>query len=117
MLSVLFVLVLAGPLLAAGITIKGKVAEVRGSKVKITYSGEYAPNVGERVQIGFEIGGEFIPVEGKWKIVEVESDFAWARAGGSGAGTPATDYLAVIRSSNPQKRASLAPPVKKKEKN
>jgi len=109
-LLVLFGLILRAPLLPAATTIKGTVVDVQGSKVKIEYNGEYAPSVGDPVEIGFEIGEDFAPVEGEWKIVEVNAQFAWAQAKGSGAGTPAIDYVAVMETQNPQDRADLTPP-------
>jgi len=106
-LSALFVLIFGAPLLPAATTIKGTVVDVQGSKVKIEYNGEYAPNAGDPVEIGFEIGEDFAPVEGEWKIVEAGPDFAWAQAEGADAGTPALDYIAIISSQNPRERSGL----------
>ena len=88
---------------AVALTIRGKVVETDNSGVKIEYQGEYAPNVGDLVEIGFEIGDDFASVEGEWKIVKVRSEFVLAEAGSTEAGTPGRDYLAVIQSENPQK--------------
>ncbi len=96
-------------LAASEIANQGKVVEVRDSRVKIEYEGQYAPNIGDPVEIGFKLGEDFIPVEGEWKIVEVSPPFVWVQAKGTGAGTPAIDYLAIIHSHNPLKKTDLAP--------
>lgn len=89
------------------VSIKGKVVEVEGSRIKITYESNLAPTEGDKVELADEIpGAGVIPVEGTWKIVEVSRDFAWAEAEG-GAGTPAPDYLAIILSPHPRKRSDL----------
>jgi len=113
LVAAFFLFSVTAPLLAAETTIKGKVVEVDTSRVKIEYEGQYAPNVGDMVEIGFKLGNDFIPVEGDWKIVNVSAQFAWAQAKGAGAGTPAPDYLAVIQSNNPKARL---PFVSKEEK-
>ncbi|MBN2437034.1 MAG: SEL1-like repeat protein [Deltaproteobacteria bacterium] len=104
------------PLPAAEMTIQGKVVEVQGPKVKVEYAGEYAPNVGDPIEIGFKIGEDFIPVEGRWTIVEVGPKFVWASSEGPGAGTPAPDYLAVVHSKNPGTRSTLASKEEKPQK-
>jgi len=114
--SVLFVLIFSIPLMAQAITIKGKVVEVQGSRVKIQYGGDYAPNAGDPCEIGFELGGDFATVEGQWKIVEVGPDFAWAEAEGAGAGTPAPDYIVKITTPSPRKRSALRVSPEKKIK-
>jgi TPR repeat protein len=109
----IFIFSAAAPLSAAETAIKGKVSEIDGSRVKIEYEGKYAPNVGDSLKIGFKLGDDFIPVEGDWKIVEVNSKFVWVEAKGGDAGTPALDYLAVIQSNNPKARSARG---SKKEK-
>ena len=111
-LLLLFSFVFAVPCLASAITIKGKVVEVQGTRVKIQYEGDLAPNAGDPCEIGFELGGDFAVVEGQWKIVKVDADFAWAQAEGAGAGIPATDYIVKISSPNPGKRSALMKPKK-----
>lgn len=114
-LLVPFILTLCVPLMAQAATIEGKVVEVQGNKVKIKYEGEFAPNAGDPCEIGFELGDDFAVVEGQWKIVEVGPDFAWAQVGGSGAGTPAPDYIVKISSPNPRERSALVKPEKKEQ--
>ena len=89
------------------LAIQGKVVEVQGGKVKIKYEGQYAPRIGDEVDIGFKIGNDFVPVEGDWKVVDVNEQFFWASAKGPGTGTPGLDYLAAVSTRNPQKRADL----------
>lgn len=81
-------------------SIQGRVILVNGQRVKIEYEGEYIPNIGDTVEIGFKLGDDFIPVEGNWKIIETDKQFAWAQAEESDAGTPAVDYLAIIHPIN-----------------
>ena len=114
-LSLFTVLILCVPLVAQAVTIKGKVVEVQGSRVKIQYGGDLAPNVGDPCDIGFELGGDFAVVEGQWKIVEVGPDFAWAQAEGADAGTPAPDYIVKIATSNPKNKSALVKPEKRKQ--
>lgn len=61
---------------AAETAINGKVVSV-SPKVKIEYKGQYAPNVGDPVEIGFKLEEDFIPVEGNWKIEKVELRYVW----------------------------------------
>ncbi|MFC1580157.1 hypothetical protein ACFL4N_04530 [Thermodesulfobacteriota bacterium] len=96
--------------------IDGKVVEVQGGKVKIIFEGKYVPRIGDKVSIGFRLGNDFIPVEGNWKIIDINAEFAWASAKGSGAGKPGLDYEASVSTQNPQKRADLGPKQKKKDK-
>jgi hypothetical protein len=98
------------------IAIEGKVVEVQGGKAKIQYEGKYAPSINDKVDIGFKIGNDFVPVEGDWRVVDVNEQFFWAGAKGPGAGTPGLDYLATASTRNPQKRADLARPQKQKDK-
>ncbi len=114
-LFVLFILTLCVPLMAQAVTIKGKVVEVQGSRVKVQYGGDFAPNAGDPCEIGFELGGDFAVVEGQWKIVGVGPEFAWAQAEGAGAGTPAPDYIVKISTPNPRKRSALVKPEKNKQ--
>lgn len=97
----------ATSLMASENILQGKVAGIQGDKIKITYEGNYAPNVADPAEIGFKLGEDFIPVEGEWKIVEVSPEFALAKAEGSRVGTPAIDYLVIIHSKNPILRANL----------
>jgi len=96
--------------------IDGKVVEVQGKKVKIIFEGKYVPRIGDKVSIGFRLGNDFIPVEGNWKIIDINAEFAWASAKGSGAGKPGLDYEASVSTQNPQKRADLGRSKKKKGK-
>lgn len=98
------------------LAIEGKVVAIQGDKVKIKYEGKYAPRVGDKVSIGFRLDNEFVPVEGDWKVVDVNAEFFWAGAKGSGAGKPGLDYSAGVSTRNPQKRADLGPKQKKKDK-
>lgn len=54
--------------------------------VKITYEWLYAPNVGDPIEIGIKISDDFIPSEGKWKILKVGTKFVWAETEGVGGG-------------------------------
>lgn len=87
---------------AEDIIIRGKVVST-GSDIKIAYEGEFSPVKGDPVEIGFNIGDDFIPVEGQWKISKVEGQFAWAKALDSNHGDPSIGYLAVIKSSSLRK--------------
>ena len=89
---------------AAGTKIQGRVLESAGDRVKIGYQGPYMPNVGDTVEIGFKDGSDFIPLGGQWEIVETNSQFVWAKAQDR-TDEPPVDYLAIIHSSNPRKRA------------
>ncbi len=100
--TVLLILFFTLPALAT--EIKGKVVDVEALRAKIAYESDFAPREGDKVQIGFEFGEDFIPVEGEWKIVKVNIDFLWAESKSADSGTPALNYLAVIQSDNPQKR-------------
>ena len=53
--------------------IEGEVVEIYQGRVKIKYSGDYAPTAGDSVQIGFKIDDDIIEVDGDWRIVEVNS--------------------------------------------
>ena len=108
--TVLLILFFTLPALAT--EIKGKVVDVENSRAKIAYESDFAPREGDKVQIGFELGEDFIPVEGEWRIVKVTLDFLWAESKTTDSGTPALNYLAVIQSDNPQKRSDLIVPPK-----
>jgi len=110
--AVLLILFLGFPAIAA--EIKGKVVEVEASRAKIAYESDFAPRAGDKVQIGFEHGEDFIPVEGDWRIVKVTIDFLWAESKTADPGTPALNYLVVIQSDNPQKRSDLSSSEKKR---
>ena len=105
------IVLLTAPFATAGSVIKGTVAAIQGGRVKIAYEGALAPNVGDAVEIGFRIDNDLIPVEGKWKIVEVGSEFVWAEAEGGRGGEPSHDYSVVIHSDNPKKRTASARPT------
>ena len=111
--TVLLILFFTLPALAT--EIKGKVVDVEALRAKIAYESDFAPREGDKVQIGFEFGEDFIPVEGEWKIVKVNIDFLWAESKSADSGTPALNYLAIIQSGNPQKRSDLASSREKKE--
>lgn len=96
--------------------ISGKVVEVQGNKAKIKYEGKYAPRIGDKVAIGFKIGNDFVPVEGDWKVIDVDERYFWAGAKGAGAGKPGLDYLASVSTRNPRKRADLGQPQKQMDK-
>jgi len=104
-------ILLFGFLIFSGTTpwlgIDGKVVEVQGKKVKIIFEGKYLPRIGDKVSIGFRLDNQFIPVEGDWKIVDINAEFAWASAEGAGAGKPGLDYEASVSTQNPQKRSNL----------
>jgi ankyrin repeat protein len=86
----------------SAVEIRGKVIEVDGSKVKISYESDLAPREGDNVKIGSEIpGAGFIPVKGAWTVADVSEDFIWAKAEGSDAGEPGYGYIAIIFSDNP----------------
>jgi hypothetical protein len=91
----------------ADMTIKGKVISSAKSEVKIDYKGDHAPNVGDPVEIGFKLGEDFIPVEGKWTISKVTFKYAWAKVESPAGEAPAVDYLVVIYSASPGNRAEL----------
>ena len=110
-------LILSFTLHAAAVEIKGKVVAVEDSKVKIAYDSNFAPKRGDKVQIGFELGKDFIPMPGEWKIIRVTFDFLWAESKAGGSGTPSLDYLVIIQSDNPQKRADLSSSSKKQTDN
>jgi hypothetical protein len=96
--------------------IDGKVVEVQDKKVKIIFEGRFVPRIGDKVSIGFRLDNQFIPVEGNWKIVDINAEFAWASAKGAGAGKPGLDYEASVSTQNPQMRADLGRAQKKKGK-
>ena len=81
--------------------------EIYQERVKIKYSGEFAPMAGDPVQIGFKNDGEFIEVEGKWRIVEADSRFVWVEAKGTDRGKASVGYKAVIKSMRPRDRSKL----------
>ncbi len=102
---------------SAAVEIKGTVAAVEGQRAKIEYGSEYAPNVGDKVKIGYvdvdDEDGDYIRIKGSWEIVDVGRDYAWAEDKSGNPGTPENGHLAKIQSENPQKRTNL---VQKKEK-
>ena len=89
---------------AAETKIEGMILESAGDRVKIEYQSDYMPNIGDPVEIGFKAKSEFIPLKGQWKIVKADSQFVWAKAQGR-TEEPPVDYLAIIHSSNPRKKA------------
>ena len=97
-------ILMAAPLIAVETEIQGQVQEVSGGRVKIAYQGNFIPNIGYPVDIGFKLDKNFIPGEGKWKIVEVNFECAWASARGK-TGDPAVDYLVTIQSDSLKRRA------------
>jgi TPR repeat protein len=100
---------------ASAMEIKGKVVEVKGSRAKIAYESDLVPREGDEVQIGQDLSGMFIPVEGDWKIVKITRDFAWAESKSADTGTPDAGYLAIIQSENPKKRSDLDSLKKRKK--
>ena len=95
------------PVISEPQIIQGEVVEISEERVKIQYSGAFAPMAGDPVQIGFKDDDEFIEVEGKWRIVEVDSRFAWAEAKGADRGEPSVGYKALIKSMSPRDRSQL----------
>ncbi len=107
-LGFIYIVFFANSVLAETL-IKGKVVEV-DADIKISYEGKWAPELGDSVEIGFELGDDFIPVEGDWQIVLVEHKHVWARNKGSAGEKPAEGYLVKIQSKDPWIRAELLPP-------
>jgi len=92
---------------ARAVEIKGKVTEAKDNTVKITTDSDQMPNIGDTVQIYFEVPGlsESIDV-GAGKVTEVTSDFITATI--QDAKTKLTkDQLARITSDRPRKRSEV----------
>ena len=107
LLSVFVCLVLIFPAahsFATETKIEGRILESAGDRVKIEYQGDYMPNIGDPVEIGFKAKSDFIPLKGQWRIVKADSQFVWAKAQGR-TEEPPMDYLAIIHSRNPRKKA------------
>jgi TPR repeat protein len=98
--------------------LRGKVIRVDGRLVRIVIESEMWPRVGDTVRLGQTMSGfdELIFMAGEWTVTEVTSEYIQAEASAGASGTPGRDYVAVIRSANPQKRASIAPVEKVSEK-
>ena len=114
---VIVLLILSYTLPAIAVEIKGKVVDAEGSRAKIAYDSNFAPREGDKAQIGFELGKDFIPVPGEWEIIKVTFDFLWAESKSDDSGTPSLDYLVIIQSDNPQKRADLSTSLRKQTDN
>lgn len=112
--SLVFMLVVCGH--ASPITIKGKVVGI-DSDIKIEYEGKWAPELDDPVEIGFELGDDFIPFEGDWRIVLVEHKHVWARNKGAAGDKPTMGSLVNIQSKDPLIRAELIPPEPEEKTN
>ena len=96
------------PLTSEPQIIQGEAVMINQEGVKIQYFGAFVPVVGDPVQIGFkDDDDEFFEVEGDWRIVKANSQFAWAKAKGTDRGEPSVGYIAVIKSMRPKKRSGL----------
>ncbi len=58
-------IIIAFTTITFAVEIKGTVVAVEGQRAKIEYGPENAPRVGDRIRIGDEIDGMFIPVAGE----------------------------------------------------
>jgi len=85
--------------------IKGNIVEVEGSNVKIQYSGALQPKIGDPVEIGFELEGDFIPMAAKWKVKEVISEFVWVESQLADGEKVPLSYLAIIRTQKAEKKS------------
>jgi TPR repeat protein len=107
--SLLLVFLASTHLLHAGeVEIRGTVMKVTESRVKIVCEPELVPSEGDNLRIGFELGGEFIAVEGTWEVVEARPDFSWAARKEGGVGTAAAGYMAIISSPSPKTKSEAA---------
>ena len=83
--------------------IPGEVIEVRDREVIIEYTGEFIPNVGDTVSIGFEVDGIFVPYRAYWIVMEVGSSYVSALNMDSEQERPQIGYAAHIRSESPSR--------------
>ena len=86
--------------------LRGKVIKVDGRLVRIVMESKMWARVGDTVRLGKTMSGfdELIFMAGEWTVTEVTSKYVQAEAGAGASGTPGRDYVAVIRSANPQPR-------------
>ncbi len=91
---------------AAETRIKGKVVAV-DPEIKIEYEGDYAPNEGDSVEIGFNLDGDFIPVEGTWEITKIGVRYVWTKATNADKADVAVGYHTKILSKSPKAREEL----------
>lgn len=117
-LAVAFVLAAVGPV-ALAVDLRGKVAGVVGSEIRIAVEGDLLPGPGDPVTVSFEIPG-LAPVRvGSGKVSRVEGGEVLATITDA-TGTPALDQLVTIRSPAPRKRvapaaATTPPPFETRE--
>jgi hypothetical protein len=86
--------------------LSGEVVRVDGWDVRIEITSQLWPRVGDKLQLGQMMPGfdQLVTMAGEWTITEVTPDYVLAEAGPGVVKAPAREYLAIIRSANPQPR-------------
>lgn len=102
------VILAMGAAVAAAAKLRGKVTAVTGQDVRIEVEGDLVPQVGDRVDLSFQIpGGPEIPV-GEWRVSVVNAAGVQATMV-KASGTPTVGQTATIDSATPIRRAASKP--------
>lgn len=93
--------------IAHGEELLGRVVKTIGKQVEIKLDGELIPQIGDKVVIGFNmepIG--FVPLQGKWTVVAINSDTLIANPNGD-ASQPQKNQIVKISTKNPISRKTM----------
>src|SRR2546423_6800053 len=106
------ILVLAALILPsrlAAIEIRGKVIEVNEGTIKITTDSDLVPNIGDKVEIIFEVPGiEKAAHIADADVSQIGDDFILAKIE-KAKGKVVRNLVATIRANNPRKRSQAVP--------
>jgi len=91
-----------------GTELRGRVTRADGQTVWIAMESEMWPRPGDPVKLQQTVSGVLLAMGGEWTVTEVTAEFVRAEPGREARGNPARDYVAVIRSANPQPRPAAA---------
>jgi len=98
--------------LGLGKELLGKVVSVEGKQVDIQVEGEWLPQMGDQVSIGFEVPPiGFVALRGKWAISSINATTVTADPQGE-TKQPQLEQLVKIQTENPQFRQKLSDDAK-----
>jgi tetratricopeptide (TPR) repeat protein len=88
--------------------LRGEITAIAGERIHISLSQQqWLPRAGIAVNIGEEMAGMFVPLKGKFVIIQVNADSCIAMAvGGGERGQPAVGMAAVLKTSYPNQPQS-----------
>lgn len=88
--------------------LRGKVTAVTGDRIHISLSQrEWLPRADIPIELGAEMAGMFVPLKGKFVIIQVNADSCVAKAiGKEGHGKPAAGMVAVVKTQYPNQPQS-----------